>query len=76
MADDKQVVPALEARARIRARLERGGFDAIVVGGGIAGAGIALDLALRGLDVALIERGDFAGATSSASSRLVSEGRK
>ncbi len=46
----------------------------MVVGGGITGAGIALDLALRGVRLLLVERGDWAGATSSASSRLVHGG--
>jgi glycerol-3-phosphate dehydrogenase len=46
----------------------------LVVGGGISGAGIALDLAARGLAPLLIERNDWAGATSSASSRLVHGG--
>lgn len=49
-------------------------FDVLVVGAGITGAGIALDLTLRGLSVALVDRGDVAGATSSASSRLVHGG--
>lgn len=48
--------------------------DVLVVGGGIMGAGIALDLAARGLDTTLIDRGDWAGETSSASSRLVHGG--
>ena len=58
-------------------RLERLGAerpDVLVVGGGITGAGIALDLAARGLAVALVERGDWACATSSASSRLIHGG--
>jgi glycerol-3-phosphate dehydrogenase len=46
----------------------------LVAGGGITGAGIALDLALRGIDVVLVERGDWAGGTSSASSRLIHGG--
>jgi glycerol-3-phosphate dehydrogenase len=45
-----------------------------VVGGGINGAAIARDAAMRGLSVALIERGDFAGATSSRSSKLIHGG--
>lgn len=48
--------------------------DVLVVGGGITGSGVALDLALRGVRVGLVERGDWAGATSSASSRLVHGG--
>lgn len=49
-------------------------FDVLVIGGGITGAGLALDLRLRGLEVLLVERGDWAAATSSASSRLVHGG--
>ncbi|GLT19221.1 glycerol-3-phosphate dehydrogenase [Vibrio zhanjiangensis] len=49
-------------------------FDIIVVGGGINGAGIAADAAGRGLKVGLYEAQDFAGATSSASSKLIHGG--
>jgi glycerol-3-phosphate dehydrogenase len=49
-------------------------FDLAVIGGGINGAAIARDAAARGLRVALVERGDFAGATSSSSSKLIHGG--
>jgi glycerol-3-phosphate dehydrogenase len=49
-------------------------FDVLVVGGGITGAGVALDAATRGLRVALVERDDFASGTSSKSSKLVHGG--
>ena len=49
-------------------------FDLLVVGGGINGAGIARDAAGRGLKVLLCEKGDLAGATSSASSKMVHGG--
>ncbi|MGM0576355.1 MAG: glycerol-3-phosphate dehydrogenase/oxidase [Myxococcota bacterium] len=49
-------------------------FDLLVVGGGITGAGIARDAALRGLSVALVERSDFGSGTSSRSSKLVHGG--
>ncbi|NCC22907.1 MAG: glycerol-3-phosphate dehydrogenase [Alphaproteobacteria bacterium] len=49
-------------------------FDVCVVGGGINGAGIARDAAGRGLSVLLVEQGDLAGATSSASSKLIHGG--
>src|SRR5947199_1383849 len=49
-------------------------FDVVVIGGGITGAGVALDAASRGYSVALIERGDFACGTSSRSSKLVHGG--
>jgi glycerol-3-phosphate dehydrogenase len=54
--------------------LTRGVFDLLVLGGGITGAGVALDATLRGYRVALVDRGDFAGGTSSASSKLVHGG--
>lgn len=49
-------------------------FDVLVIGGGVTGAGIALDAASRGLDVALVERDDFACGTSSRSSKMVHGG--
>src|SRR5262245_45587211 len=49
-------------------------FDVLVVGGGITGAGIARDAAMRGLSVALVDKGDFASGTSSRSSRLIHGG--
>lgn len=49
-------------------------FDVVVVGGGITGAGVALDAASRGLKVALVERRDLASGTSSKSSKLVHGG--
>src|SRR5438105_1528593 len=49
-------------------------FDVCVIGGGINGAAVARDAALRGLKVALVEAGDFAGATSSRSSKLIHGG--
>jgi glycerol-3-phosphate dehydrogenase len=49
-------------------------YDLLILGGGITGAGVALDAALRGLKVALIDKGDFAGGTSSISSKLVHGG--
>lgn len=49
-------------------------FDVLVIGGGITGCGVARDAAMRGLRVALVERGDFASGTSGRSSRLVHGG--
>ena len=49
-------------------------FDLVVVGGGITGAGVALDAASRGYSVALVERDDYAAGTSSRSSKLVHGG--
>lgn len=55
-------------------RLDQETFDLVVVGGGITGAGVALDAASRGLKVALIERNDFASGTSSKSTKLIHGG--
>ncbi|MFP6663010.1 MAG: glycerol-3-phosphate dehydrogenase/oxidase [Deltaproteobacteria bacterium] len=54
--------------------MTREGVDLLVVGGGITGAGIARDAAMRGISVGLIERGDFASGTSSRSSKLIHGG--
>ena len=51
-----------------------GAYDLLVIGGGINGAGIARDAAGRGLSVLLVESGDLASATSSASSKLIHGG--
>src|SRR5262245_11194934 len=62
------------ARAAALAALPGADLDVLVVGGGITGAGIARDAALRGLSVALIEAVDFAAGTSSRSSKLIHGG--
>jgi glycerol-3-phosphate dehydrogenase len=49
-------------------------FEVVVIGGGIVGAGVALDAASRGYSVALLERGDYASGTSSRSSKMVHGG--
>jgi glycerol-3-phosphate dehydrogenase len=54
--------------------LASGSFDLLVIGGGITGAGIAREAALRGLTVALVDGGDFGSGTSSRSSRLIHGG--
>jgi len=51
-------------------RLEHDSFDVVVIGGGVTGAGAALDAATRGLSVAMVEARDFASGTSSRSSKL------
>jgi len=55
-------------------RLADEDFDVLVIGGGITGAGVALDAASRGLRTALVEKGDFASGTSSKSSKMVHGG--
>ena len=61
-------------RADALAALSEEQFDVVVVGGGITGAGVALDAATRGYSVALVERADYAAGTSSRSSKLVHGG--
>lgn len=62
------------ARSAAVAALRSEPFDVVVVGGGITGAGVALDAASRGYSVALVEKADFASGTSSRSSKLVHGG--
>src|SRR5437870_11965703 len=67
---------ALNARDRgaMLSRLATEQFDVLVVGGGVTGAGAALDAASRGLTVALVEARDLASGTSSRSSKLIHGG--
>ena len=62
------------SRASAVAALSTDEFDVLVIGGGITGAGVALDAASRGYSVALVEKADFAAGTSSRSSKLVHGG--
>lgn len=64
---------ALE-RPNILTALSEKEYDLLVIGGGITGAGIALDASLRGLKVALVEKQDFAAGTSSRSTKLIHGG--
>ncbi|MFJ7935232.1 glycerol-3-phosphate dehydrogenase/oxidase [Sporosarcina sp. NPDC096371] len=64
---------ALERHAAFE-KMEGEQFDLLVIGGGITGAGIALDAVTRGLKVALVEMQDFASGTSSRSTKLVHGG--
>ncbi|MCX2718350.1 glycerol-3-phosphate dehydrogenase/oxidase [Lentiprolixibacter aurantiacus] len=61
-------------REEILSKLSKEHFDILVIGGGITGAGIALDAASRGLKVALVEKADFASGTSSKSTKLIHGG--
>jgi glycerol-3-phosphate dehydrogenase len=63
-----------EARQQRLRRLREHPFDLLILGGGVTGAGIARDAALRGLSVALVEKADLANGTSSASSKLIHGG--
>ena len=68
------VDPAAFDREAALARLSAEPFDLVVVGGGVTGAGVALDAASRGLRTGLVERHDLASGTSSKSSKLVHGG--
>jgi len=61
-------------RAAAIERLKETTFDVLVIGGGITGAGVALDAVSRGHVTALVERDDFASGTSSKSSKLIHGG--
>jgi glycerol-3-phosphate dehydrogenase len=61
-------------RQKITTDLQTTEFDILIIGGGITGAGIALDAASRGMKVALIEKNDFASGTSSKSTKLIHGG--
>lgn len=60
-----------EQRAAALAELPRTRYDLLVVGGGLLGAGVALDAATRGLRVALVEAGDWAGGASGRSGKIM-----
>ena len=74
MAEPVSLPGRRSQRGDMLERLRRETFDLAVVGGGITGAWVARDAAMRGLSVALVERGDFASGTSSRSSRLIHGG--
>src|SRR5258708_19652883 len=65
---------AANARTAYVERLAQDQFDVLVIGGGITGAGVALDAAARGYRVALVEKVDFASGTSSKSTKLAHAG--
>src|SRR5690348_10935048 len=65
---------SLDSMRRAIDRLANEVFDLLVIGGGVTGACVARDASMRGLKVALIERNDFAGATSAHNSKLVHGG--
>ncbi len=67
-----QSMPQVSRDEHLRALA--GGVDVLVIGGGITGAGVALDAASRGYRVGLVEQADFAGGTSSRSTKLIHGG--
>ncbi|MEV8536415.1 glycerol-3-phosphate dehydrogenase/oxidase [Streptomyces sp. NPDC051211] len=64
----------MASRAETREQLANATYDLLVIGGGILGTSVAWHAAQSGLRVAMVDAGDFAGATSSASSKLVHGG--
>ena len=67
----------LNDRRQLLEQLQRGEpLDVLVIGGGITGAGVALDAASRGYSVALVEKGDYARGTSSRTRRKMCGVRK
>lgn len=64
----------LREREQALSKLEREGTELLIVGGGITGAGVLRDAALRGLSCALFERNDFASGTSSHTSKMIHGG--
>lgn len=75
MSSDPRALSASElSRDEQVERLCKEEFDLAVIGAGINGAAVARDAAMRGLKVALLDKGDFAGATSSRSSKLIHGG--
>jgi glycerol-3-phosphate dehydrogenase len=64
----------MKSRAEALKDIQSKSFDVCVIGGGATGSGSALDSQLRGLSTALVEAGDFASATSSASTKMVHGG--
>lgn len=65
---------SVENRPKFIAKAASEHFDLLIIGGGITGAGIALDAVARGLKVCLVEKGDFASGTSSKSTKLIHGG--
>ena len=73
--DGSTVLPyEVPSRSTQVSRLRSEPFDVLVIGGGATGAGCALDAATRGLNVALVERSDFASGTSGRSTKLIHGG--
>ena len=65
---------SMSGRPAVINKLKAEEYDLLIIGGGITGAGIALDAASRGLKTALVEKNDFAFGTSSRSTKLIHGG--
>ncbi|MDA0195085.1 MAG: glycerol-3-phosphate dehydrogenase/oxidase [Bacteroidetes bacterium] len=64
----------MEDRKNLKEIIRKSEFDLLIIGGGITGAGIALDASSRGLKTVLVEKGDFSSGTSSKSTKLIHGG--
>ncbi len=69
-----QLLPRSDLLARLQQTPPGGAWDIVIIGGGATGLGVALDAAVRGLSVALVESHDFAAGTSSRATKLVHGG--
>ncbi|WP_396633349.1 FAD-dependent oxidoreductase [Maribacter sp. R86514] len=74
MKEDKMLAFSVLNRAEQIKKLQEDKFDLAIIGGGVTGAGIALDAASRGLKVCLVEKSDFASGTSNKSTKLIHGG--
>ncbi len=74
MKEDTMLEFSVLDRAEQIKKLQDGKFDLAIIGGGVTGAGIALDAASRGLKVCLVEKNDFASGTSNKSTKLIHGG--
>ncbi len=74
METEEHLAETIPTREDVLERMKKRYYDIFVVGGGITGAGIFRDAMLRGLNVGLVEKGDFASGTSSESSKLLHGG--
>ena len=64
----------MKSRQTVLQNISGKAFDLCIIGGGAVGAACAVDARLRGLDVALVEAGDFGGATSSSATKIIPGG--
>src|ERR1700678_2484395 len=64
----------MKSREEALRSIEGKAFDVCIIGGGATGAGSAVDAQLRGLKTVLLDAGDFAGATSSTSTKIIHGG--
>lgn len=71
---ETKIVPPLQKRKSRIESLKETDFDVVIIGGGITGAGIALDAASRGLKTALFDKNDFCSGTSGKSTKLIHGG--